>query len=99
MTLVRLPGLIDPPVRLREPGQTHKEDFDSGTSAALAGGFSAVLAMPNTNPPLTDAASLGLAKAAAKQKAPCDYAIFVGAGAENSTAAPALAGATAGGGS
>ncbi|HKY83984.1 MAG TPA: amidohydrolase family protein [Anaerolineales bacterium] len=96
MTLIRLPGLIDPHVHLREPGQTHKEDFDSGTSAALAGGFSAVLAMPNTNPPLTDAASLGLAKAAAKQKARCDYAIFVGAGAENSTAAAALAGETAG---
>ena len=40
-----LPGLIDPHVHLREPGATHKEDWDSGTSAALAGGFTTVLAM------------------------------------------------------
>ena len=94
--MIRLPGLIDPHVHLREPGDTHKEDFDSGTAAALAGGFTAVLAMPNTRPPLTDGASLGLAKGAAKEKARCDYAFFVGAGADNSAAAAALAGETAG---
>jgi carbamoyl-phosphate synthase/aspartate carbamoyltransferase/dihydroorotase len=94
--MIRLPGLIDPHVHLREPGDTHKEDFDSGTAAALAGGFTAILAMPNTRPPLTDGASLGLAKGAAKEKARCDYAFFVGAGADNSAAAAALAGETAG---
>jgi carbamoyl-phosphate synthase/aspartate carbamoyltransferase/dihydroorotase len=94
--MIRLPGLIDPHVHLREPGDTHKEDFDSGTAAALAGGFTAVLAMPNTRPPLTDGASLGLAKEAAKEKARCDYAFFVGAGADNSAAAAALAGETVG---
>ncbi len=36
---MRLPGLIDPHVHMREPGATHKEDWDSGTAAALAGGF------------------------------------------------------------
>ena len=96
MGLIRLPGLIDPHVHLREPGQTHKEDFDSGSAAALAGGFSAVLAMPNTDPPLTDAASLATAKDAAKQKARCDYAVFVGAGADNSATVAVLAGETAG---
>uniref|UniRef100_A0A672S9E1 CAD protein-like n=1 Tax=Sinocyclocheilus grahami TaxID=75366 RepID=A0A672S9E1_SINGR len=48
--LIRLPGLIDVHVHLREPGATHKEDFSSGTAAALAGGITMVCAMPNTNP-------------------------------------------------
>ncbi len=64
--MLRLPGLIDPHVHLREPGATHKEDWDSGTAAALAGGFTLVLAMPNTQPPVTDAASLELALQAAR---------------------------------
>ena len=59
--MLKLPGLIDPHVHLREPGQTHKEDWDSGTSAALAGGVTLVLAMPNTKPPIFDAATLDLA--------------------------------------
>jgi carbamoyl-phosphate synthase/aspartate carbamoyltransferase/dihydroorotase len=91
MPTIRLPGLIDPHVHLREPGATHKEDFDSGTAAALAGGFTAVLAMPNTSPPLTDAPSLGLALAAAQSKARCDYGLFLGAGADNLELAAALA--------
>lgn len=44
------PGLIDPHVHLREPGQTHKEDIESGTRAAAAGGFTTVCCMPNTSP-------------------------------------------------
>lgn len=51
-------GLIDVHVHLREPGATEKEDFDSGTCAALAGGITMVLAMPNTNPPVIDRHSL-----------------------------------------
>ena len=85
--MLEFPGLIDPHVHLREPGATHKEDFDSGTSAALAGGFTAVLAMPNTQPPLTDPASLELAQSAARLNARCDYGIFLGAGAENVSSA------------
>jgi carbamoyl-phosphate synthase/aspartate carbamoyltransferase/dihydroorotase len=81
--MIELPGLIDPHVHLREPGATHKEDFDSGTAAALAGGFTTVLAMPNTSPPLTDSKTLQIAKAAAVSKAHCDYAIHLGAGADN----------------
>jgi len=44
------PGFVDPHVHLRVPGQEHKEDLDSGTRAAAAGGFVAVVAMPNTDP-------------------------------------------------
>jgi hypothetical protein len=80
---MRLPGLIDPHVHLREPGATHKEDWDSGTAAALAGGFTIVLAMPNTQPPIIDEDSLSLALDAAQRKARCDYAQYLGAGSEN----------------
>ncbi|OGT24977.1 MAG: hypothetical protein A2Z17_00660 [Gammaproteobacteria bacterium RBG_16_66_13] len=88
---IRLPGLIDPHVHLREPGGEHKEDFESGTAAALAGGFTAVLAMPNTRPPLTDESSLGRALTAARAKARCDYGIYLGAGADNVATASGLA--------
>ena len=81
--MIRLPGLIDPHVHLREPGATHKEDYDSGTSAALAGGVTLVLAMPNTKPPIFDAATLDLVLDSAKSKARCDYAQFLGAGPDN----------------
>ena len=52
-----LPGFFDPHVHLRTPGQEHKEDMRSGTRAAAAGGFVAVVAMPNTVP-VTDSAPL-----------------------------------------
>lgn len=81
--MIRLPGLIDPHVHLREPGATHKEDYDSGTSAALAGGVTLVLAMPNTKPPIFDPATLDLVLDSAKAKARCDYAQFLGAGPDN----------------
>jgi dihydroorotase len=45
-----LPAFFDPHVHLRSPGQEHKEDIESGTRAAAAGGFAGVIAMPNTNP-------------------------------------------------
>ena len=71
--MLKLPGLIDPHVHMREPGATHKEDWDTGTQAALAGGFTTVLAMPNTKPPVTDGETLALALDAAAAKARCDY--------------------------
>lgn len=55
---LRLPGLIDVHVHLREPGAAHKEDWASGTAAALAGGFTTVLAMPNTQPSISDEETL-----------------------------------------
>ena len=96
MTRLTLPGLTDVHVHLREPGATHKEDFDSGPAAALAGGFTTVLAMPNTQPPLTDQAALAAAQAAAQAKAHCDYGLFLGAGADNADSLPALAEQAAG---
>jgi dihydroorotase-like cyclic amidohydrolase len=89
--MIQLPGLIDPHVHFREPGQTHKEDWDSGTQAALAGGFTLVLAMPNTKPPIFDHSTLELALGAAKQKARCDYGQYIGAGPDNADVAPLLA--------
>lgn len=96
MSTVRLPGLIDVHVHLREPGATHKEDWDSGTAAALAGGFTLVLAMPNTQPPITDEASLQEVLRLASQKARCDYGQYVGAGADNAEQVATLAPRAAG---
>ncbi len=45
-----LPGLIDPQVHFREPGQEYKEDLESGSKSAARGGFTTVICMPNTNP-------------------------------------------------
>jgi carbamoyl-phosphate synthase/aspartate carbamoyltransferase/dihydroorotase len=81
--MIIFPGLIDPHVHMREPGGTHKEDWDTGTSAALAGGVTMVLAMPNTKPPIFDVQTLDLALATAKDKARCDHAQFLGAGPDN----------------
>ena len=94
--MIRLPGFIDPHVHVREPGQTHKEDWDTATQAALAGGVTMILAMPNTQPPVFDAHTLDLALNAAQQKARCDYAQFVGAGPDNADLLPALASKAAG---
>ena len=94
--MLKIPGLIDPHVHVREPGQTHKEDWDTATQAALAGGVTMILAMPNTQPPIFDAATLDLALGAAKQNARCDYAQFLGAGPHNSDILPSLAPKAAG---
>ena len=94
--MIKLPGLIDPHVHVREPGQTHKEDWDTATQSALAGGVTMILAMPNTKPPIFDASTLDLALDSAKQKARCDYAQFIGAGPDNSAMAASLAKKSAG---
>ena len=93
---MRLPGLIDPHVHLREPGAVHKEDWASGTAAALAGGFTQVLAMPNTEPPIVDSPSLAMVHALAEKKARCDYAQYLGAGADNLATAAGCAQSSAG---
>lgn len=56
---VVVPGLIDVHVHLREPGQEHKETIASGARAAAAGGFTAVVAMPNTDPAIDSPALVG----------------------------------------
>src|SRR5688572_25109325 len=62
--LIVCPGLIDVHVHLREPGGEHKETIATGTRAAVAGGYTAVCAMPNTDPPIDDPASVGYVRAA-----------------------------------
>src|SRR5690606_12208698 len=61
--LVVCPGLIDLHVHLREPGGERKETIESGARAAAAGGFTAVCAMPNTDPPVDDPAAVGFVRA------------------------------------
>lgn len=81
--ILKLPGFIDVHVHVREPGATYKEDFSSCTAAALAGGITMILAMPNTNPPVIDRASYEYASALARVSARCDYGLFMGAATTN----------------
>jgi dihydroorotase-like cyclic amidohydrolase len=83
MALHRLPGLIDVHVHLRDPGGTHKEDFHTGTEAALAGGVTAILDMPNNSPPTTDGKTLRHKAVIASQKAVCDFGLYLGATDDN----------------
>lgn len=66
--LLVLPGLIDEHVHLRDEGRAYKEDFNSGTSAAAAGGFTTVLDMPNNDPVTMSVASLRNRMGVARRK-------------------------------
>ena len=77
------PGLIDTQVHFREPGMEHKEDIESGTRAAIAGGVTTIFEMPNTIPPTTTKEALQDKLKRAKGRAWCDYAFFVGAATDN----------------
>jgi dihydroorotase len=63
------PAFVDPHVHLRTPGQEHKEDLDTGTRSAAAGGFCAVVAMPNTDPVLDSGPILRALRDAAAREA------------------------------
>jgi dihydroorotase len=63
------PAFVDPHVHLRVPGEEHKEDIHSGTRAAAAGGYCAVVAMPNTHPVVDNTAVLGSLREAAMREA------------------------------
>lgn len=80
---IELPGLIDLHVHLRDPGQTHKEDFFTGTSAALAGGFTTVIDMPNNLKAVTTEELLNEKLASAKEKAVCDIGFNFGTLGDN----------------
>ena len=67
--LALFPAFFDPHVHLRTPGQDHKEDIETGTRAAAAGGYAGVLAMPNTDPVLDSAPLLGAVREAAARMA------------------------------
>ncbi len=64
-----MPAFFDPHVHFRTPGQEHKEDLETGTRAAAAGGFGAVIAMPNTDPVLDSAPLLRSLRDAAAREA------------------------------
>lgn len=76
--LLKLPGLVDVHVHLREPGATHKEDFETGTKAAIAGGYTQVLDMPNNNPPTISLKELDNKINLAKDRVYCDVGFNFG---------------------
>ncbi|ENN80902.1 hypothetical protein YQE_02690, partial [Dendroctonus ponderosae] len=94
--ILKLPGFIDAHVHVREPGATHKEDYASCSAAALAGGVTLILAMPNTNPAIVDEEAFLQVKKLAKEGARCDYALFVGASSDNASTICELANDAAG---
>jgi dihydroorotase len=63
------PGFFDPHVHLRTPGEEHKEDIETGTRAAAAGGYCGILAMANTEPPVCTAADIGALRERARSEA------------------------------
>ncbi len=81
--VLTLPGLIDVHVHLRDPGQTDKEDFTTGTSAALAGGFTCVGDMPNNAEPTTTTARLNEKISLATKKAVGDIGFHYGSLGDN----------------
>jgi len=81
--MLTLPGLIDPHVHLRTPGQTHKEDFTTGTKAAIAGGFTAILDMPNNKVPITSYQLLIEKKRIAKEQIVSDIGFHFGSLGDN----------------
>lgn len=80
---ITLPGLIDIHVHLRDPGQTQKEDFTTGTSAALAGGFTFVGDMPNNAEPITTIEKLQQKREIAKDKIVSDIGFHYGSLGDN----------------
>src|SRR6185503_13066699 len=91
MPNLTLPGLVDVHTHLRVPGGEHKEDFESGTAAALAGGVTMVLAMPNTTPPLTTLPVVHETREKAQRSIYCDVGLFAGASPEKIDLLPQLA--------
>ena len=78
-----LPGIIDSQVHFREPGNEHKEDLSTGTSAAVLGGVTSIFEMPNTDPPTTSSSALEDKLQRALGRAWCNYAFYLGATPEN----------------
>lgn len=78
-----MPGAIDTHVHVREPGWPEREDYLSGTAAALAGGVTTICQMPNVNPTPHDRASLALGRELAKNKGLCRVELYGAAGRDN----------------
>lgn len=78
-----LPGIIDDQVHFRDPGLTHKGDFYSESRAAVAGGITSVMEMPNTNPQTTTKKQLDEKLRMASEKSFTNYSFYFGATNEN----------------
>lgn len=78
-----LPGVIDSQVHFREPGLTHKETLEAGTRGAVLGGVTGIFEMPNTSPLTLAAADLQAKLDAARGRAWCDHAFYIGGSAVN----------------
>lgn len=78
-----LPGLIDPHVHLRDLRQTDKEDFYTGTCAALAGGFTTILDMPNNSALIATSGKLREKIKIARKKITCDVGFHFGSQGNN----------------
>lgn len=83
--LIKIPGLLDPHVHLRGMEWSHKGTFASETAAALAGGYTAVLDMPNTDPSTVDRAALARKLTEIGAEAVCDWGVYFGASQEDNT--------------
>lgn len=82
--IVKLPALIDVHTHLREPGATHKEDFETGTKAAIAGGYTIILDMPNNPTPTISKEALEQKINLATNRIYSDIGFNFGATADNS---------------
>ena len=71
-----LPGLVDGHVHFREPGLEYKEDFGTGSRAAVMGGVTTVLDMPNTLPPTSSADLVNRKRQLAESKSYCDFGLY-----------------------
>lgn len=90
-----IPGLVDTHCHFRDPGYTHKEDYEHGTRAAAAGGVTTVFDMPNVDPPTTTAERLKAHLANASAKAVVDFGHNASGVIPDNIAGLAEAGATA----
>lgn len=78
-----MPGVIDSQVHFREPGLTHKEDLASGSAAAVWGGVTTFLEMPNTNPSTTTVEAINDKLSRAKGRSFADHGFFIGGTEDN----------------
>lgn len=83
-----LPGVIDTQVHFRDPGMTHKEDLETGTMAAAAGGVTAVFEMPNTDPLTTTPEAVAAKLERAAQIGWVDHAFYLGGTVDNARHLP-----------